>query len=143
MKDVLLDVIVEKEIPPEDDIVVLYLTYPQRTWNDVLTIHRFFTEKKAKSLSCSIDIADHPYLCYYEVDEFYGRPVVPHTFYRRQDYPRCFRQSLFVAVFKASEIPHVNDSLLCKDTVFYKLKRKVIDIDLDVDMVRFEESDGC
>lgn len=143
MKDVLLDAIARKGIEPEDDIVLLYLTYPQRKWRDVEEIYRFYRDNGAKSLSCSIDVADHPYLCFYEVDDIYGRQVVPHTLYRRQDYPRCFRQSLFVGIFKASEVPRVNDSLLCEDTVFFKLKRKVIDIDHDMDMVKFEESDEC
>ncbi len=143
MKDVLLDAIARKEIQPEDDIVLLYLTYPQRKWQDVEEIYQFFKNNNAKSLSCSVDIADHPYLCYFEVDGIYGRQVIPHTLYRRQDYPSCFRQSLFVGIFKASEVPKVNDSLLSEDTVFFKLKRKVIDIDRDMDMVKFEESDDC
>jgi len=143
MKDVLLDVIAKKEIPPEDDIVLLYLTYPQRKWHDVEEIYQFYRDNNAKSLSCSIDVADHPFLCYYETDGIYGRQVVPHTMYRRQDYPRCFRQSLFVGIYQASEVPRLNDSLLCEDTVFFKLKRKVIDIDQAMDMIQFEESDDC
>lgn len=141
MKQVLLDVIDHYAIAPEDDIILLYLTYPQRTWEDVVKIYEFFKEKKGKSLSCSIDIADHPFLCYYQIDEIYGRQVVPHDLYRRQDYPPCFRQSLFVGIFKASEVSKVNDSLLCEDSIFYKLQRTVIDIDHDMDMVRFEEAD--
>lgn len=143
MKDVLLDAIEKKNIQPEDDIILLYLTYPQRKWQDVEEIYRFFQENSAKSLSCSIDVADHPYLCYYEVDGIHGRQVVPHKLYRRQDYPSCFRQSLFVGIFRASEITNVNDSLLCEDSVFFKLRRKVIDIDRDIDMAQFEEDDDC
>ena len=143
MKEVLLDVIKEFDIAEDDDIILLYLTYPQRKWEDIEKIYDFYKNSNARSLSCSIDIADHPYLCYYEIEGHKGQPVVEHSLYRRQEYPKCFRQSLFVAVFKADEVTQLNDSLLCRDTVFYKLNRKVIDIDHDVDMAKFEESDDC
>lgn len=143
MKDVLLNVIETFSIDSMDDIVLLYLTYPQRKWGDISEIYEFYKDNNAQSLSCSIDIADHPFLCYYEKEGFKGEPVVKHTLYRRQEYPKCFRQSLFVAIFQAGVVPRLNDSLLCEDTIFYKLKRKVIDIDHDVDMAKFEESDDC
>ena len=143
MKDVLLNVVEEFSIDSNDDIILLYLTYPQRKWSDISTIYDFFKKNNASSLSCSIDIADHPYLCYYEKEGYRGEPVVEHTLYRRQEYPKCFRQSLFVAIFKAGVVERLNDSLLCSDTIFYKLKRKVIDIDHDIDMTLFEESDDC
>ncbi len=143
MRDVLLNVIQELSIAPNDDIILLYLTYPQRKWSDIEKIYDFFKKNNATTLSCAIDIADHPYLCYYEQEGYQGKPIVEHSLYRRQEYPKCFRQSLFVAIFKARKVDQVNDSLLTNDTIFYKLKRKVIDIDRDVDMAAFEESDDC
>lgn len=141
MRDVLLDAVERYAIPPEDDVVLLYLTYPQRTWKDVEEIYGFYKKHDGRSLSCAVNIADHPYLCYYEKDSIYGRPVVEHELYRRQDYPPCFRQSLFVGIYKAGEISRLNDSLLCRDTLFFKLKRQVIDIDRDIDMKMFEDTE--
>ena len=141
MKDVLLDVIEKQEIDGEDDIVLLYLTYPQRKWANMQKIHEFYKKNNARTLSCALDVADHPYLCFYELEGSRGRQVVEHSLYRRQDYPPVFRLSLFVAIFKAAEVASFSDLMLNDRTIFYKLDWNVIDIDRDTDMKNFEADD--
>ena len=35
MRDVLQDLIKNQNIPKEEDLLMLYLTYPKRTWEDI------------------------------------------------------------------------------------------------------------
>lgn len=137
VKDVLINVVETRGLPPQDRLVVLYLTYPQRTWKDVQKIIHFFEEHKATSLGCAEEIDTHPYLCMYEANDFKGVPVVQHNLYRRQDYPRCFQTSLYLGVFKISVLPQLGDRLFNKETIFYKTSNKV-DIDNDIDYNDFK-----
>ncbi len=144
MKDVLLSIIKKNHIKDDDEIILLYLTYPQRTWSDITTIYTFFQEQRASSLACAESITDHPHLCLYELDNNKGKQVVDHDLYRRQDYPKCFRYSLFVAVYKTSEVKRLNDLLFCTNTIFYKLAHKSIDVDHKQDLLQIEGlPDGC
>ena len=143
MKDVLIDLKQHYQIDDNDIIVLLYLTYPQRTWGDIQEILTFFGNNNGTALSCCLDVADHPYLCFVEGAQHTGTPVVNHDSYRRQDYPRCFRLSLFVGIFKAFQLPALNNLLVCKETIFYKLSKKVIDIDNEIDMINFHQENGC
>ena len=143
MRDVLLDAIEHQGIKDNDTIILLYLTYPQRTWKDIVKIHDFFKRNNGTALSCCLDVADHPYLCFEAGPGYSGTPILDHPYYRRQDYPECFRLSLFVGIYKAFKVKELSGLLVCKDTIFYKLPKQVIDIDNEIDMVSFHNAHGC
>ena len=92
MKEVLQHFIEVVHISQDTDIVLLYLTYPERTWDDIVEIYEFFKDSKANSLVCAeeVEVTEHPYLCFYEKENLRGELVVNHNLYRRQDYPKCF-----------------------------------------------------
>ena len=115
-------------------IVMLYLTYPERFWSDILGIYNWYKHNKAKSLLCREEITkDHPYLCAFEMGDNKGKQVVDHNLYRRQDYPKCFRISWFVSMFETAELSNLNLNLYNEDTVYFPIKQ-ALDIDTPVDM---------
>ena len=74
----------------DDDVIMLYLTYPQRTYEDIENIYNFYKSKNGNTLLCKQGATTHPYMCYYNLPDNKGVRVVNHDLYRRQDYPECF-----------------------------------------------------
>ena len=101
-KDVLFDVIQKYNIADEEIIMMLYLTYPERTWTDIESALNFFVDNNAKSLLCCVEPKSHPYLCMFSEDDNKGKQIVEHNLYRRQDYPECFEISHFICIFRAN-----------------------------------------
>lgn len=124
-----------------DLIVMLYLTYPERTWADIQEAMAFFLTYYqlgiSDSMLCKKEIKSHPYLMMYEkgVDGIFGDQIVRHDLCRRQDYPTCFEISHFVSIFKAGSIFKLNRNLYCDSTVFFPI-RDVIDVDLEEHLVK-------
>ena len=118
----------------EDTLVVLYLTYPERTFLDIQQILKFYHTHNAKSLLCREPLKQHPYLCFFE-EGVNGRRIVDHNLYRRQDYPKCFYGSHFVAIVKAGFLPSVDLNLHSKETIFYDLGERKIDVDNKEDLM--------
>jgi hypothetical protein len=54
--------------------------------------------------------------------------------YRRQDYPKCFFGSHFVAIVNVGFLDEVDLNLHNKETVFYDLGEHKIDVDNKTDM---------
>ena len=50
-KEVIQYHIDNNDIGLDDTVIMLYLTYPERTWSDIQDAYIFFTENEAKSLS--------------------------------------------------------------------------------------------
>ena len=138
MKDVVHHFIETKNIACDETIVLLYLTYPERTWEDVETICTHFNSRIERSLICCEEVEEHPYLCFYEKDEDKATPIVDHLFYRRQDYPQCVRMSLFVGCYKADIVESLHDLMFNEDTIFYKLKQHKVDVDYKEDYIRMQ-----
>ena len=134
IKPVLQHVVEEKKLSEEDTLVVLYLTYPERTFLDIKEILKFYHDHNAKSLLCREPLKQHPYLCFFE-EGVNGRRVVDHNLYRRQDYPKCFYGSHFVAIVKAGFLPSVDLNLHSKETIFYDLGERKIDVDNKEDLM--------
>ncbi len=111
---------------------MLYLTYPERKWQDVLKAYQWFKHNKALSLLCREEIDTSPYLFLKEEDENKGSQLFTHNYYRRQDYPKCFKICHMISIFKTNEIKNLNNNLYNKDTFYYKIS-KVIDIDTEQD----------
>ena len=141
-KDVLQDVFEKFNIDNQELIIMLYLTYPERTWADIESALNFFIENDAKSLLCRIEPKSHPYLCMFSEDGDKGKQIVEHDMYRRQDYPDCFELSHFICIFRANELENLNKNLYNKDTIFYKIKRPV-DVDTKKDLERYYDKNNC
>ena len=140
-KDVLSNVLQQYNIPDEEIIMMLYLTYPERTWTDIEAALNFFIDNKAKSLLCRVEPKSHPYLCMFSEEDNKGRQIVEHNLYRRQDYPECFELSHFICIFRANELEKLNKNLYNKDTIFYKIKRPV-DVDTKEDLQRYYDKNN-
>jgi CMP-N-acetylneuraminic acid synthetase len=137
MKDVLLNF---KKLHPKlkeaQEIIMLYLTYPQRKWEDLIKAYNFFTVNKTKSLLCKKNINTHPYLMLVDNKNNTGRQLVKHDLYRRQEYPNVFELSHFIAIMIVGEIKNLNKNLYNKDTQFFQIEDK-IDVDTIDDLKKF------
>ena len=142
IQDVLKDVIEKYNIPDNETIVMLYLTYPQRSWQEIINAIEFFYKNDANSLLCRKEVKIHPYLCLYEAGENRGKQIVEHNMYRRQDYPPCFELSHYVCIFKASEIKFLNKNMYNDFTVFFPIEDR-IDVDIERDLKAFHDKNNC
>jgi CMP-N-acetylneuraminic acid synthetase len=142
IRDVLVHAIKEMRAKSDQIIIMLYLTYPQRTWEDVQNAMDFFLthyqDGHTDSMLCKKPIDSHPYLCLQEhgVDGVFGKQIVQHDLYRRQDYPTCFEISHFISIFRAGSLVKLNKNLYCDTTVFYPIESS-IDIDHEKDLLKF------
>lgn len=136
MKDVLIDVIKKKKLKRNDSIMLLYLTYPERTEDDVILIDYLFTVSKTKSMLCKMKVTSHPFMMMYNLSGNRGHQVVRHNMYRAQDYPKVFEISHFIGIFKVSEVKNLNKNLYNDRTIFQLIGRK-IDIDTLEDYENF------
>ena len=141
MRDVVKNVIKEKNIGKDDTVVVLYMTYPERTYDNITFIYSLFANSRAKSLLCSKKPKTHPYMTLYKKKGGKGEQVVAHELYRRQEYPECFELSHFICIFQASEVKKLNNQLYNKNTIFHPID-DIIDVDTKKDFERFLENDG-
>jgi CMP-N-acetylneuraminic acid synthetase len=136
-KDVVVDMINNNYL--EGDTIMLYLTYPERTWGDIMAAYNFFIENDAKSLLCKKEHKGvHPYLCLYEKGNNKGIQIVEHNLYRRQDYPKIFEISHFISIFNSNEVIQLNNNLYNKNTLFFKIEDKV-DVDSVEDLYNFKK----
>jgi CMP-N-acetylneuraminic acid synthetase len=142
IRDVLYHTIKEYNIHESEEIIMLYLTYPERTWEDVIQARRFFFTHVANgitsSMLCKKEIKVSPYLMMHErgVDGLFGSQLIQHDLYRRQDYPTCFEISHYIAIFISNSIYNLNKNLYNDSTIFWKIQ-DVIDVDLKKDLIKF------
>ena len=141
-KDVVVDC--TSNMSSNELVVMLYLTYPERTWKDVENAIKFFKDNNAKSLLCAMPVKTNPYLCMYREKDFKGSQIIKHDLYRRQDYPECFEISHFVCIFRKIELKYLNDNMYNNDTIFYEINR-VIDVDENKDFEKliFDDKNNC
>jgi CMP-N-acetylneuraminic acid synthetase len=133
-KSVILDMFYKNEFKYEEIIIMLYLTYPERTFEEIIKAYNFFIEKKAKSLLCRKEInSTHPYLYMIDIGDNKGVQIKKHNLYRRQDYPKVFEISHFISIFNINELLNLNENLYNKDTIFYNIGNK-IDVDEQKDL---------
>jgi CMP-N-acetylneuraminic acid synthetase len=142
IRDVLYHTLKEYKIHESEEIIMLYLTYPERTWDDVIQARRFFLTHLAngitKSMLCKKEVETSPYLMMHEVgvDGLFGSQLVKHDLYRRQDYPICFEISHYIVIFIANGIYNLNRNLYNDSTIFWPIQN-VIDVDLKKDLIKF------
>lgn len=122
-------------------ITMLYLTYPNRTWGDLMRIWRYWQGKEQhdiRSLLCRKKPETHPWLTITELDskdraeQLIGSLTGEnHDLYRRQDYPEVWEISHFVSMFKKAELEQLNGNLYNPSTMFFKLDNKTDTTDID------------
>lgn len=130
IKDVVIEFIEKESVSKDEIIVLLFLTYPERTWEDVVDILNCFLSSNKKSLQCLEPVETHPYLTVLKQKDHYVS-LIEHNLYRRQDYPEVFKTSMFFSCFYASEVEKLNDLMYNKNTYFYHLKEVTKDIDYE------------
>ena len=135
-KSVLKDVIDICGIDDQETILMLYLTYPERTWKDIESAILFFSSYNPNSLLCKKEIQTHPFLMLYELEDNKGKQLVNHNLYRRQDYPKCFELSHFICIFKTKEIKNLNENLYNDNTIYFPINN-VIDVDYQKDLEKY------
>jgi CMP-N-acetylneuraminic acid synthetase len=139
-RDVLVHALKTIGVKSDELIVMLYLTYHERNWADIEEAMNFFLTHYQSgltdSLLCRKELKSHPYLCLQEhgVDGIFGKQIVQHDLYRRQDYPSCFEISHYVAIFKAGALAKLNQNLYCDTTVFYPIC-DVTDVDFEKNLL--------
>lgn len=126
----------ELHFTSEENIIMLYLTYPERSFQEVEKAYNFFIEKDLQSLLCKKQLKISPFLCMYDLGEGKGEQIIKHNLYRRQDYRKCFEISHYICIFKAGEIEKLNNNMYNHDTFFYEIEDK-IDVDEKQDLERF------
>tara|TARA_R110002153_G_scaffold41144_3_gene117477 strand:- start:494 stop:1150 length:657 start_codon:yes stop_codon:yes gene_type:complete len=122
----------------QGDILMLYLTYPEREWTDILSAYDLYKETNAKSLLCREELEVSPYLCMQDMGENKGKQIIPHNHYRRQDYPECFKLCHMISIFNTNELQNLNKNLYNTNTVFYKISQ-AIDVDTAHDLNKMRE----
>lgn len=140
IKDVLVNFARSRFLRNEQRVVMLYLTYPERRWFDIVEAYNFFRINNAKSMLCRKEANSHPHLMMY-TDGQKGKQVIEHDLYRRQDYPDVFEVSHFIAILQINELLDLNSNIYNKETIFFPIKDK-IDIDTFKDLQKFNPTSG-
>lgn len=133
-KDLMLEI---KNFINTENIILLYTTYPERAYEDIKQVVKFYESNNANSLLCKKQLKVSPFLMMYE-DGLKGKQIIKHDLYRRQDYPECFEISHFVCIFSKKELDNLNNNMYNEDTIFYPIK-DVIDIDTCKDLEKYNE----
>ncbi len=123
-------------IEGEEDILMLYLTYPERTWSDIQSGMRFYAKRSCSSMLCKKKIEASPYLILKSEKNNRGSQLFSHDLYRRQDYPECFELSHFICLFNTSFINKLNSNLYNSDTIFMPINN-TIDVDEKKDLLKY------
>ena len=129
------------EISPHvqtENIIMLYLTYPERTYENIVEAINFYESNYARSLLCRKEASTSPFLMLYDMG-IHGEQIVKHNYYRRQDYPKCFEISHFVSIFAKKELRYLNNNLYNEKTVFMPIDN-FIDVDTHKDLEKFNEN---
>lgn len=119
------------------NLILLYLTYPERTWQDVCSAIEFYEKSANGSMLCSKKLKTSPYLMMYK-DGIRGRQIIHHDLYRRQDYPECFEISHYIGIFNKKVVDLLNNNMYNNDTVFFSID-DVIDVDTPKDLEKYNE----
>jgi len=131
------DVLKESEEHLNEKVIMLYLTYPERAWLDVINGIEYFDKTNSKSMLCRKNLKTSPYLMMH-LRGNKGKQIIKHDLYRRQDYPECFEISHYLCIFFKKELDKLNNNMYNEDTVFYSIENP-IDIDTPQDLEEYNE----
>jgi len=143
IRDVMVHTVDQIHPKLKEPIVMLYLTYPKRTWETVhLALKEFYKYSEmeiSNSLLCRKEIATSPYLYLKETGEggLFGKQLTEHDLYRRQDYPTCFEICHEVAIFNRVGLIRLNKNMYCDSTIFFRIPG-ALDIDTPEDFKKLD-----
>ena len=138
VKSVVQEIVTPEFCEPRDVIIMLYLTYPERTWKQVESMYTEFVSKQAKSMLCRQPVKTHPCLVMLETPGGTGKQVYPHRHYQRQQYPPCFEISHYICMFRAGEVTKLGKNMYNKNTLYHSIDR-VVDVDSELDYKQYIE----
>ena len=136
IKSTLRHIVTPDLCEPRETIIMLYLTYPNRTWDEVKTMYNMFVSKSCKSMLCRQPVKTHPCLTMLDNKDGTGTQVFKHNYYQRQQYPECFEISHYICMFRAGELSKLNRNMYNINTQYYNIER-VIDVDHESDYKQF------
>lgn len=139
-RSVIKDVLRNRRNKPNDTNIMLYLTYPERTWSDVSSMYNMFISSGARSMLCRQQPKTHPCLMMLDTGNGTGTQVIQHELYQRQQYPECFEISHYVCMFKYNELDKLNKNMYNNNTRYYSIDR-VVDIDSEQDFNLFVDKE--
>lgn len=123
---------------PDEIVIMLYLTYPQRNWDDVTSMYNQFVSSGAKSMLCRQPVRTHPCLTMLDNGDGTGTQVIKHRNYQRQQYPACFEISHYMCMFRAGELSKLGRNMYNTKTRYYSIDR-VVDVDSVNDYNNFKD----
>jgi CMP-N-acetylneuraminic acid synthetase len=123
----------------EDTILMLYLTYPERSWDHAERAIGVYSDLQLKSLLCKKEIDFSPFLILKEEPNNRGSQLFYHDLYRRQDYPKCFEISHFICMFEPGVINKLNNNLYYRETYYFEMDSSIIDVDTKKDLDKLNE----
>ena len=140
MKPVLKNFVEYFKFADEDYIMMLYLTYPERTELDIKRAIDFFESNNGKSMLCRQEWKGiHPCLCMLNKDGWKGEQFRSHNLFQRQQYPSVFELSHFIFICQVGELENLNMNLYNLNTIFFPIMR-VHDIDSKADFLDYLEN---
>jgi len=123
-----------------DTFVMLYLTYPERTWEDIKDAIETYNTLELNSLLCKKEIDFSPFLLLKEEPDNRGSQLFYHDLYRRQDYPKCFEISHFICIFDPRLINKLNNNLYYRETYYFEMDSSIVDVDTKKDLDKLNEN---
>jgi len=123
----------------DETILMLYLTYPLRKWEDVQRAICYFSVSNSDSLLCKQPLSTSPFLILKEEENNRGSQLFYHNLYRRQDYPKCFELSHYICLFNSNMINNLNNNLYNASTFYLPINERVIDVDTMEDLNKFKK----
>lgn len=164
IKPVLNHAIERQRLYPDDDVVLLYPTYPGRSYDDITDVLHWYQQQEARTcLCCQPPTLDTPTHLAVKVDDESNQGTFPYEGdpipYRRQDaegtitdyldqpsdgsvppIPYNVRElSHFMCVFRISELEYLSNNLFNENTLYYELGERVIDVDYEEDWEEYLE----
>ena len=142
MKEVVAHAFSEMKVAEDELVAILYLTYPQRRWTDLMEAVAFYLMMEpampVSSLLCKKEVKSNPYLCMYDFGHR-GKQIINHDLYRRQDYPKCFELSHFMVLLRPKSIDNLNSNLYDSETLFWEIE-DMVDVDHKKDLLTINEN---
>jgi CMP-N-acetylneuraminic acid synthetase len=116
IRDVIKDVIIQKNYGDNHIIWLLYLTIPYKNHNDFFSVKSKFDSKYLVSTCAFVNASTHPYDTWYldENDEL--NKFIPNDVYRRQDKQDALEHHHYICAFKANMLDVLNSELICSNT---------------------------
>ena len=146
MKQVLSHFIKIENITCNDDIILLYLTYPERTWKAIKDIYSRYVAIKEKSLVCCEEVEEHPYLCFHEKENNKAKTINYSSKEKTKNKNRLLNSLKEYNLIKNKHIPEVykiNDRKTRLETLDHYVRSILNKFDPDDDIeVDIQEFDG-